>query len=313
MALEDILRDRQNLGIGASWAKGEREGADLRSLTASTNLTNLQSDRYAQETPSYLRKGEAAARTAELANVQGEADLAAGVPGAKAELSAKETQLKAQQAQTALDQWPASAKLQYVDQLGKRIDKFNEVGLQLLQFSGSTGEAIQRMAEVEPEMTKDAQFKQWAAQYKDMPRDQALNAFKFEMQKYSSGIATTREKFQAEALAQDQKGQQALALDEQRGRQGLAEVQARAVNTPEKAPNAVQRIQELMQQARTTKDPQELAWIEAEINAIKGFGSTQSPSLISPTGVSEVNKGVVLPRGNITPKAGTKENPIKLQ
>jgi len=119
MALADIIRDQQNLGIGASWQQGAKEGMDLRSTLANTQFQNAQTDRYTQETPSYLRKSEAGARSAELGNLQGEADLAAGVPTATAQKSYAQAQLEAKKAEAALDQLPAETRIKMYTQVNQ--------------------------------------------------------------------------------------------------------------------------------------------------------------------------------------------------
>jgi len=268
-------------------ALGAYQGGQRRGLAdTTTRLTNEQkqaeTQRYTGETPSYLRKGEAAARTAELANLQPEAEARLGVPEAKAGVSAKETQLKVQQAQTALDQWPLDAKLQYLDKFEKNMAKFNETGLQLLQFSGSTGEAIQRMVEAYPEATKDAQFQQWAKKYENMPRDQALNAFKFEMQKYASGVATTRERFQTEALQEDQKQQGREKITQMQGQAGLAEAQTKAASAGGST-NATEARLILSQQymeALSTGDTEKANQLLWQLNAISDNAKAATPSPI---------------------------------
>lgn len=283
MGLEQLIQNGPT-GLVAGYMGGAAAGTDLRSKLATAGQTLAQTDRYTQETPSYLQKSRADARSAELGNLQGEADLAAGVPGAKAQESLMSARQKAQQAEAEFKNWPAKHKLQLMDQMGQQVDKFNQVGLQLLQFSGSTGEAIQQMAQAYPDITKDPQFTQWAKQYGNMPKEQALAAFKFEMQKYASGIATTREKFQAEALQEDQKGQQALEQGAQRGQYGIAEAQVRADTTAAgKKPSADEFLYSQIQAANPGATPAQLAQLFVDA---KTLVTKETPSLISPTGIA---------------------------
>jgi len=264
----------QEHGALGAYQAGQRRGlADTATNLANEKLV-AETQRYTGETPSYLRKSEAGARTAELANVQGEADLAAGVPDAKAGQNYQEARQKAQQAEAEFNNWPAKHKIALIDQTAAGVEKFNNLGIQLLQFSGSTNEAIQRMAETYPDMAKDPKFTEWAQKYGGMPREQALNAFKFEMQKYASGIATTREKFQAEALAQDQEHMQDMEKQQLVGQQGIAEASIRAAgdgNKPIKqnAAEIVLALTEQYKQALAAGDKAAADQILWQINAVK--------------------------------------------
>lgn len=271
---------KDNAGMAGGFNQGIRDRAGLDTTLAGLAQKQAELQRYTGETPSYLQKSNAQARTAELANVQGEADLAAGVPGAKAGQSMQEAQLKAKQAEQALAQMPSQAKIQMMDQMAKEVESFNQLGLQALQFSGSTQEAIQRMAEQYPDITKDPQFKQWAKQYGNMPREKALAAFKFEMQKYASGIATTREKFQTEALQEDQKQQGRMELGAQTGQFGLQEAQQRASSAAAK-PTSDQFLYEQIKAANPGLSEPELA---AKFVEAKTLVTKETPSILSPTG-----------------------------
>lgn len=259
-------------------ALGAYQGGQRRGLADSaTRLANEQkmaeTQRYTGETPSYLQKAGAQARAAELANIQPEADLAAGVPGAKAQENLMTSKQKAQEAEMTFNRAPAAEKLKYLDQTSQYVTKFNELGLQLLSTSNSTAEAIQRMVETYPDVAKDPTFKQWAQKYGNMPLDQATNEFKFTMQKYASGIATTREKFQAEALQQDQRGQQALEQGAQRAQFGLQEAQTRAAASGEGKENttmAIRRLSAIIADPNTTEEQKVAA--EYELTAHLKYG-----------------------------------------
>ena len=279
--LENYLSTlKDNAGMAGGYQQGIRDRAGLDTTLAGLAQKQAELQRYTGETPSYLQKSRADARTAELANVQGEADLRAGVPQAKSGQSMQEAQLKAKQAEQALAQMPSQAKIQMMDNMSKEVESFNQLGLQLLQFSGSTGEAIQRMAEQYPDITKDPQFKQWAKQYGNMPREKALAAFKFEMQKYASGIATTREKFQTEALQEDQKQQGRMELGAQQGQFGLQEAQTRGAATSAK-PTSDQFLYEQIKAANPGLSEPELA---AKFVEAKTLVTKETPSILSPTG-----------------------------
>lgn len=288
--LENYLSSlKDNAGIAGGFNQGVRDRANLDTTLAELEQKKAELQRYTGETPSFLRKSEAGARTAELANLQSDADVAAGVPVAKAGQSMQEAQLKAKQAEQALNQLPAQVKIQMMDNMAKEVESFNQLGLQLLQFSGSTGEAIQRMTEQYPDITKDPSFTQWAKQYGNMPREKALSAFKFEMQKYASGIATTREKFQTEALQEDQKQQGRMALGEQTGRFGLQEAQTRGAATAAK-PTPDQFLYEQIKVANPGLSEPELA---AKFIDAKTLVTKETPSILSPTGtaVTTTRKG----------------------
>lgn len=267
-------------GALGAYQAGQRRGLADTFTRLANEQQSAATQRYTGETPFSLQKSRADARTAELANVQEEADLRAGVPQAKSWQSMQEAQLKAKQAEQALAQMPSQAKIQMMDNMAKEVESFNQLGLQLLQFSGSTGEAIQRMAEQYPDITKDPQFKQWAKQYGNMPREKALAAFKFEMQKYASGIATTREKFQTEALQEDQKQQGRMELGAQQGRFGLQEAQQRASSTSSK-PTSDQFLYEQIKAANPGLSEPELA---AKFVEAKTLVTKETPSILSPTG-----------------------------
>jgi len=158
MSLMELAQLNKDSGLASGYMRGRESGTNLAQTAANTAQTQAQTQRYTGETPSFLRKSQADARHSELANVQGEADMSAGVPAAKAGQSMQEAQLKAKQAEQALAQMPSQEKLRMMDQMGQEVEKFNQLGLQLLQFSGSTREAIQRMSEAYPDITKDQQF-----------------------------------------------------------------------------------------------------------------------------------------------------------
>ena len=288
--LENYLSSlKDNAGIAGGFNQGIRDRAGLDTTLAGLEQKKAELQRYTGETPSYLQRSNATARTAELANVQSEADVAAGVPAAKAQESLMTAQQKAAEAKKVLDGMGAKTKLEMMDQMSQKVEKFNQLGLQLLQFSGSTEEAIQRMAEAYPEITKDPQFTQWVKQYGNMPREKALSAFKFEMQKYASGIATTREKFQTEALQEDQKQQGRMALGEQTGRFGLQEAQSRA-STAGSKPTSDQFLYEQIKAANPGLSEPELA---AKFVDAKTLVTKETPSILSPTGtaVTTTRKG----------------------
>lgn len=288
--LENYLSSlKDNAGIAGGFNQGVRDRAGLDTTLAELEQKKAELQRYTGETPSFLRKSEAGARTAELANLQSDADVAVGVPQAKSGQSMQEAQLKAKQAEQALAQMPSQAKIQMMDQMAKEVDSFNQLGLQLLQFSGSTAEAIQRMAEQYPDITKDPSFTQWVKQYGNMPREKALSAFKFEMQKYASGIATTREKFQTEALQEDQKQQGRMALGEQTGRFGLQEAQSRA-SIADRKPSSDEFLYAQIQAANPGASPAQLAQLFVDA---KTLVTKETPSILSPTGtaVTTTRKG----------------------
>lgn len=289
MGLDTLGTFYKTSGLAPGYVDAVKSGAGLQNTIANTAQTQANVDRYTRETPSFLRKSQADATHSELNNLQLQADANAGVPVAKAGQSMQEAQLKAKQAEQALKQLPAQAKLQMMDQMAKEVESFNQLGLQLLQFSGSTQEAIQRIAEAYPDITKDPSFTQWAKQYGNMPREKALSAFKFEMQKYASGIATTREKFQTEALQEDQKQQGRMALGEQTGRFGLQEAQSRASIAGSK-PTSDQFLYEQIKAANPGLSEPELA---AKFVDAKTLVTKETPSILSPTGtaVTTTRKG----------------------
>lgn len=310
--LENYLSTlKDNAGIAGGFNQGVRDRANLDTTLAELEQKKAELQRYTGETPSFLRKSEAGARTAELANLQPQADVNAGVPAAKAQESLMTAQQKAAEAKKVLDGMDAKTKLEMMDQMSQKVEKFNQLGLQLLQFSGSTEEAIQRMAEAYPEITKDPQFTQWVKQYGNMPREKALSAFKFEMQKYASGISTTREKFQTEALQQDQKGQQALEQGAQRGQFGLQEAQSRASAAGDGKENttmAIRRLAAIIADPNTTE--QQKAAAEYELQAQLKFGQQIESSAIDP--MLDVNRSKVLPPRPSSGGRGADPNLAKL-
>ena len=285
--LENYLSSlKDNAGIAGGFNQGIRDRVGLDTTLAGLEQKKAELQRYTGETPSFLRKSEAGARTAELANVQSDADVAAGVPDAKAQESLMTARQKAAEAKKVLDGMDAKTKLEMMDQMSQKVEKFNQLGLQLLQFSGSTGEAIQRMAEAYPDITKDTQFTQWAKQYGNMPREQALNAFKFEMQKYASGISTTREKFQTEALQEDQKQQGRMELGQQTGQFGMAEAQTRTAATGANESNseAISRLYGIANDTSLSAEQRNAAI--RELNYRQKLGQTQ---------ISQRDSGMGLP------------------
>lgn len=274
----------KDYGALGAFQSGQQRGLADAAVRLSNEQKMAETQRYTGETPSYLQKSQAQARSAELGNMQGEADAQAEVYGAKSQESLATANLKAAEAKKVLDNMPAKTKVEMMDQMGQKIEKFNQLGLQLLQFSGSTGEAIQRMAEAYPDIIKDQQFAQWAKQYGNMPREQALNAFKFEMQKYASGISTTREKFQTEALQEDQKQQGRMEVGKQQGQYGLQEAQTRAASAgADRKPSSDEFLYSQIQAANPNATPAQLA--QLFVNA-KTVVTKQTPSLLVPGGVA---------------------------
>lgn len=92
--LENYLSSlKDNAGIAGGFNQGVRDRAGLDTTLAELEQKKAELQRYTGETPSFLRKSEAGARTAELANLQSDADVAVGVPQAKSGQSMQEAQL----------------------------------------------------------------------------------------------------------------------------------------------------------------------------------------------------------------------------
>ena len=109
------------------------------------------------------------------------------------------------------------------------------------------------------------------------------------MQKYASGISTTREKFQTEALQEDQKQQGRMELGKQTGEFGLAEAQTRGAATSAK-PTSDQFLYEQIKAANPGMSEPELANAFVQARTIT---TKETPSILSPTGTvtTTIRKG----------------------
>lgn len=135
MALEDIVRDMNSGGLGATWSAGQKYAADRASTLAQTAQTQANTDRTTQMTPSMVAQSQGQAEATRLGNLNPQEEEKQGLPGTNA-------QIKAQQAQQILKQIPQKVLEEAHAKTQKATTENLGIMVQTMEATGDMNKAI---------------------------------------------------------------------------------------------------------------------------------------------------------------------------
>jgi hypothetical protein len=263
---------KDNTGIAGGYQQGLRDRADLDTTLATLAQKQAETQRYTGETPSYLRKGEAGARTAELANVQGEADLAAGVPQQKAQENLMSAKQKAREAQQTWERLPQEHKAKMINAIkSKQMEMFDTIEQTLAQTSDVPG-TIALIEQQYPNVTQDQGWNAAKQQVSNMSPQQAMNEIRKMKASMASSDAYGSPEMQGKRVLEDQQQAGREKIANIQGQFGLAGAQTRAASGGTGKQNAAEILLDLSTryvqalQAGDTTTADQLLW---QINAVK--------------------------------------------
>lgn len=279
--LENYLSTlKDNAGMAGGYQQGLRDRTAQDTSLATLAQRQAETQRYTGETPSYLQKAGAQARTAELANVQGEADLAAGVPGAKAGQSLSEAKLSAQKAQEGFKQLPRETQIKLIQDTSKESVALLEALETTLVTTGSTQATLKKMLELKPELASDPNWSQALAQYAKLSPTQLRGELAGKRQLLASSANLSDPATQKAYGLEDLQQQGRMELGRQAGQFGVQEAQQRASSAASK-PTSDQFLYEQIKAANPGLSEPELA---AKFVEAKTLVTKETPSILSPTG-----------------------------
>lgn len=188
--------------LGAMQA-GQRRGLADMSTQLGNDQKAAETARYTAQTPDSNRVLSAQARSGELGNMQGEADAAAGVPGANAQNSAQQAQLKAAQAKAAFEQLPVETQTKF----HKAVQEKNSAMLNNLeQVITQTGDTRQAIASIErdyPQVTQDSGWVQAKQHFLTMPAGDVLKEIRSKKAAIASSNTYGDANFQGKMIEND--------------------------------------------------------------------------------------------------------------
>lgn len=253
MPLEDIIRDRQNIGLGAGWAQGAKEGVDLRSTVANTNRTNIESDRMSQMTPHVVEQ-------ARLANLPGQANEQQGVYQAKA----REEALRAQEALKTL---PIETQQKLRSETIKRSNDLLQIAEQTLMSTGSTEATLQAMVQAYPDMQKDKGWQEALGKYNRLTPEELMSEIKQKRAALASSNFYADPAGQGDMIKQDQKHGHDLELQRLRNEGEIGAARERS-SKPDTSMNPTEALLMLSERLRTEQDPRMRQWLAYQIDLI---------------------------------------------
>lgn len=294
MAGLDTLGDfYKTSGLAPGYVDAVKQGASLNSTIATTAQTQAQTDRYTQETPSFLRTSEATARKGELGNMQGEADAAAGMPGLNAESARLKKQVEVKQAQKAWDDWDPNLKAQAVEEGRKQTGELINIAMEGFRSTGTIvgaanaqaqyvqanahklppGEADKILASIEAGRVKADQ------KYRNNPQ-----AFYDDMMKQAQTLANSKASLDPKVIGQrfQDEAHMDRVIEQNKGTLAAAGVRAEGggAEKNENTTVAIRRLAAIIASPNTTE--QEKAAAEYELQAHLRFGQQRESSALSP-------------------------------
>ena len=271
---------KDNAGMAGGYQQGLRDRSALDTTLADLEQKRAQTQRYTWETPSYLRRGEAQARTAELANVQPEADLAAGVPQAKVQENLMSAKQKAREAQQAWERLPQEHKTKMINAIkSKQMEMFDTIEQTLAQTSDVPG-TIALIEQQYPDVTQDQGWNAAKQQVSNMTPQQAMNEIRKMKASMASSDAYGSPEMQSKMALEDQQQAGRERIANIQGQYGLKEAQQRASSTASK-PTSDQFLYEQIKAANPGMSEPELANAFVQARTIT---TKETPSVLSPTG-----------------------------
>lgn len=192
--------------LGAMQA-GQRRGLADMSTRLANDQRAAETERYTAQTADSNRLMAGQARASELGNMQGEADAAAGVYGAKANKSAAEARLEAEKAQAAFKQLPMEVQAKYHKAVAEKNTAMLTNLEQVLTQTGDLNQAVAMIEQDYPEVTKDSGWAQAKQQYLRMTPDKVLQEIRTKKASFASSQTYGDPKFQGEMIKDDQNNQ----------------------------------------------------------------------------------------------------------
>jgi len=250
MGLEQLVQNGPT-GLVAGYMGGAKAGADLRSSLATSGQTLAQTDRYTQETPSFLQKSRADARAAELGNMQGEADAAAGVYGAKAGVSIENAKVDALKAKQALEQMPAEHRAKYMAAIQQGNMQMLDLVEQTLTQTSDVPSTIGIIEQQYPQVTQDPSWNMEKQKVGRMAPQAALNYIREMKAKLASSDAYGDAGFQGKMIQQNAQDAAAMERTKYTADAGLRgdQIRANAAAAGSTKQNAAEIVRDLAGQA----------------------------------------------------------------
>lgn len=271
---------KDNTGIAGGYNAGIRDRASLDSTLADLAQKQATTERYTGETPSYLQKSQAQATSADLANAQPQADVAAGVPGQRAQANLGDAKVSALKAQQALQQMPPEHRAKLLDAIHKGNMQMLDLVEQTLTQTSDVPTTISTIEQQYPEVTKDPSWNAEKATVAKMAPQEALNYIRNMKAKLASSSAYGSSEMQGKMIMQDQEQAGRERLANIQGQYGLKEAQQRASSTASK-PTSDQFLYEQIKAANPGMSEPELANAFVQARTIT---TKETPSILSPTG-----------------------------
>lgn len=192
------------------YQEGQIREAGLRGTLASTAQTQAQTARTQGLTPYEVE-------AARLGNLQGQADEAAGVQGAKSEQSLWEAKQKARQAQQAWEQLPEEHKVKMLTLTKQKSTAVIKGALTEVMKTGDTMAAVRFIEQNLPEAAQDKGWQQAIQQFQSLSPDQAIAKMNDSLARLASSDVMSDPKQQGEMISAEQKHGYDMELERLRG------------------------------------------------------------------------------------------------
>ena len=291
MALEDIVRDMNSGGLGATWSAGQKYAADRASTLAQTASTQANTDRTTQMTPSAVLQSQGQAEATRLGNLNPQAEEQQGLPGTNA-------QIKAQQAKQILNQIPQKV----LEEAHQKTQKATVENLGIMVHTmESTGNMNQALAaarahlqdagaqlpqeELSKQMAEFDKAAQQAQQKYGANPSQWVGELKDHMYKIAGNQSLSDPSQQGKLQVENMHEEGANTRAQIGANATITAANTRAVADSNKAvkPTADQFLYDKIKEANPNDDNATLAhkFVQAKTVLTK-----ETPSLVSPTGVA---------------------------
>lgn len=272
---------KDNAGMAGGFNQGIRDRAGLDTTLAGLAQKKAELQRYTGETPSYLQKSNAQARTAELANLQPEAEATLGVPEVKAGTSLTEAKISAEKADEVRRQLGPQKTMQMLHEIEQQSTATLGAMRQYLSQYPTADQAIAAFRQSHPQLTQDPGFNAEAAKYKGKPSAQALQELEASATSVAKGIANAKAETQAELMkvqAQGQNQKDVANIQAQASVQGdrIRAAASGAEGGKENTTMAIRRLSAIIADPNTSE--QEKLAAEYELTAQLKFGQQRETS-----------------------------------
>lgn len=147
MPLEELIRDYNAGGLGATFSAGQKYAADRDSTLANTAYRQAETNRYAQMTPYEVQKAKALAEQTELANLQEQANQRAGVHDVVAQEALFNHKMKAQVAQNTWNDLGKDKQLELTNNARSLANGMANIAIEAFHNTGSMKAAFDAQAQ----------------------------------------------------------------------------------------------------------------------------------------------------------------------